>query len=410
MLKNSPRYFHFLTALLLCLSVTTAQADGLLPPAMSPLGVKNDTLDRYKAPVFTETVQCNGIDRQIAVLNTELVTGEPVLFRMIVTNSNPRMSREFMANMSFGNDVRVIVYPARQLRIPQYEYVGIPRGATGATASLDMEGIGMYRFDFRMAFDQDTVSGASFDIPGQYRLEFIHNCISAEASARRTMNLGTVDITVRAAEGQDARAAELLNDPRAYRALQLHAARDLDRTTLLTPPVVERFRRIVEELPEARVRPHVAITLADHYLLNRNHDECIALLELIRRDYPGTPHDEMAAYQLLPLYRGHRSVDKARELYHSMWADASLTQLLNPNNDNFVRYVTPWLSKLSTPGTQWMLFPKPGPDPMLGEEEEGPTLIVPEELQRALGVPGVITPDVHRQLMQDMEHLLPPAR
>lgn len=407
MLMKSPAFRNLLTALFLCLAVTASRADGLLPPALAPLGINTTTLERYKSPVYTESVECNGITRQIAVLNTNVVTGEPVLFRMMVTNRNPIISREFMANMSFGNDVRVVVYPARQLRIPRYEYVGIPRGTTGATASLDMEGIGMYRFDFRMAFDQDTISGAAFDIPGQYRLEFIHNCLASEASGRRPMNMGTVDIIVEAAKGQDARAAELLNEPQAYRAIQLHAARDLDRSLLLTPPVVERFRRIVEELPEARVRPHVAITLADYYLLNRHHDECIAMLELVRRDYPGTPHDEMAAYQLLPLYRAHRSFEKARDLYHSMWTDPALTQLINPNNDNFVRFVSPWLADLKTPGTQWMLFPEPGPDPQLGEEEEGPTLIVPEELQRALGVPGVITPDVRRQLLEDMGHLIP---
>lgn len=374
-------------------------AEGPLDQAAPIHGIMPDAPAPFTGVIEGEAVECGDIERKITLITPRVVVGEPVLLRLAIRNKEPRISREFMANMTFGNDIRIRVTPEPRTRIRPYEYLGIPRGATGATATLDMQGVPFYRFDFRMAFDGETVSGAAFDTPGTYRLEVSHNCLLGGGNVERLF-MGTFDVVVERAEGDDARALELLNDLRAFRALQLHAARDIDRSTLVTEPLMQRFKRLVEEFPNARVRPHAAFVLADYHLLQRDFEKCIEVLELIMRDYPETPHEEQAAFQLLPLYRFHRPDTAARDLYHFLWSHPVYTQLLHPENDNFTRYITPWTRTVANVGSQWMIFPQPGPDPEVGETVEGPTVILPEGLQRAFGLPEVITPEIYRQLLE----------
>ena len=213
--------------------------------------------------------------------------------------------------------------------------------------------------------------------------------------------LGVFDIVVSPAEGQDRRALELLNDLKAFRAIHLHSPRDIDRSQLLDARLLERFQRVLTDLPEARLRVHAAFVLHEHYLVEGETEKALEMLEMIRREYEGTPHQEVATFQLVQLLRIYGREERARTLYHEMWADPVGTQSILPQSENYRRFIQGYVARLPKPGSQWMLFPEPGPDPALAEAEEGPAFIIPEDLQQALGLPPVLTTEIYNQIMRE---------
>lgn len=390
-----PTLFPIPLLLLLAASPAPAAETPLLPPAAPGARVIPSASGEELPLQMGEATRCNRIERQVALLTPRVVVGEPVIFRLLLHCETPGQQTEFLANLSFGNDIRIRVEPPAHTRIRPYEYLGIPRGTAGPTATLDMEGIPFYRFDFRMAFDGETVTGAAFDIPGTYRIDFVHNCVTHDEPPRQMM-MGTFELEVLPAEGEDARALELLDDLDSFRALHLHNSRGIDRSPLLDAHRASRFERLFRELPGARIRPHAGFVLADHYLREERVDEAMEVYSALLEDYPDTPFAETAMFLMAQTAGTYRSREEARALYHRAWSHPSATQLIHPRSSSYTLYVEPFFEALEPAQTQWVLFERPAPDPESESEvePEEPRIYLADEVQEMLGLPGEVTADM----------------
>src|SRR5690606_8300538 len=91
------------------------------------------------------------------------------------------------------------------------------------TAVIELQWPEPVRFDFRMAWDQETVTGAAFDTPGEYVLRIGHTCRLKDAPPQKLL-MGDFKITVLPPEGDDRKALDILDEFHIFKAFQIRSS------------------------------------------------------------------------------------------------------------------------------------------------------------------------------------------
>lgn len=362
----------------------------LIAPAADYSGLDGAPEDSsYAHPQFGPVMECGSIDRQFVLANSKIVQGEPVLFRLVLESQQPRVKREFQARLAYGTDVQIFVDPPEGLR--RYEYLGLEQGSVVPNGVLEMEGFSRFRFDFRLAVDEHTVTGAAFEEPGTYKLRVQLKCIIA-GKPMGDLDMGEFTLEVEEATGDDAQALEILNDYRIFEYFQLHTAQYPSGRAPLSGEQVRKLERVVELCPDAALRPHAMIVLADYYRRQGQPDQSIELLQQVRQRYAGTPLAQEALFAELRANMALRRDERARELFTQAWQDPVATQVIFPGGTYWSNFVKPFQKERQD--TQWMVFSEPGEDPeMAGEGASGPTLKLDPEVRAQFGLPEEVTTD-----------------
>lgn len=377
-------------------------AASLVPPAGPILGLSQPQPPEspFADPVFGEPVTCNGVERRMVLLNPRPVIGEPVHLRLLLRNDGSVAKPEFMASMAYGNDLRIFVTPPAAGGLRPYEYLGYPMGSGQPTAVLEMLGIERYRLDFRMSYDAETVTGAAFDVAGVYRLDVVLNCRTPNGRPE-PMRLGTFTLEVGVPDGEDRRAMDLLDDLHCFQAIQLLTSVLPNQRPLLGDGRADKFARVVESLPKARLRPYAMLVLADHLIRQGDARGALLLYDQLRRDYPWHPLAETVLFYRLQIAQREGDEALVWRYFNDIWTDPQATALLYPKNNVWDRHVKPRLREVEI-GTQWMIQATPGPDPerVPRPGEQGPRIVLSEEVQQMLGLPEVLNPEDFGRLLE----------
>ena len=259
----------------------TALANKVLDtPAASPLGImKGRTPAQFAEPQLGPATECGNIRRQFAVMNPVIVRGEPLIVRMLLEVIDPDDKAEFQAQLNFGADLKAVIYPPEG---QPYEFLGRQLGTNIPTSVVQMNDFERFRMDVRLAMDSETISGSAFDIEGEYRIRFILMC-SEEKELPRPQEMGVFNVKVLPAEGDDAKALEILDDYTIFEALQANTA-VYGRRELLSEENVRQLSRLVSEAPKAALRPYAMMLLADYYRKNEKKPFVVSTPEGVQEE------------------------------------------------------------------------------------------------------------------------------
>ncbi len=361
-------------AAILVASITSAAplaAAPLLPPAAPRTGILPSPDSHYTNPQAGATNECANVERQFLLLNTEIVSGEPVEFRLLLKALEQGTGTEFIARLTIGTDIKfVIIPPVGQ----PYEYEGAGSGDTVPTAVLQMDEVEYFRYDFRLAMDRESISGAAFDMPGDYRIRVFLSCNKKNAEAVQ-MDMGTFTLNVAQPSGDDLKAFNILSTD--YEVFEpIHTRALLDRRGEPSSTLKEKHRRllqrVVDEAPSARLVPQALFVLALDSYFDGDIDKGNLLLDRVRSEYRDTPYYEEALFQQLKMAMTSGDEEATALAFRRIWQDPIASQLVYPNSNYWNFFVS---ATRTDSGTQWMIFEEPGEDPMDGRREQLDRLI-----------------------------------
>ena len=361
----------------------SAQGTPLVAAAAEPLGLTNGGAGtRFSNPVAGAKTTCGGTNRQLWLLNPTITVGEPVYMRLVVEAIDPTVKADFMAQLSYGADLQVAIAPPGGGR--PYEFTGLKLGTTVPTAVVEMKDFSIFRIDFRIACDSESVSGAAFDIPGKYIIRFGLRCLD-KAKAPETVLLGDYAVEVLPPSGEDAAAMALLQNPAVFKAFQARGARLGDKS-LVTPDDVTQLRKLVETTPKSVLRPHAMAILADYEVSQKNTAGALKILRQMQAEYVNTPMADEAAFEELRLVMTGKNPAESFDLFSKIWAHPTRTQLVYPNSPLWKAYIE---KRVPPPvGTQWVIQDEPGADPEMEGLTNSPRILVSPEVQRDWGLPA----------------------
>lgn len=370
------------------LSIPVGAAPSLQPAADIAAVPNRGAGTSFANPAISPIIaECAEVDRQLVLLNPVITQGEPAMLRLALRPRIGEKSPKFNAQLVFGGGLRVVVQPPG--RIPPYSYRANARGTAVPAISMELLGVPVTRCDLIMASDTETVSGAAFEVPGNYRLRFSLECVE-ENQPTEQQELGDFTLLVKPAQGEDATALKLMeSEYNAFVPLQDRVARMASGREIATPAQIAIYEKIHRELPKAALRPHCMLLLADWYAGTKGLDAGIAVLDAVEKEYANTP---MAQEAVIMKHRMLLAEDatRARANYLRMWADPTMTSLLLPRSEFFQSIMAPYVYEI---GTQWMLFQEPGPDPTGTGTDPGIRIALSEEVQAMTGLPEFVTPD-----------------
>ena len=349
--------------------ITTAAAPDT---GVLPMGAPNSRYPAVPGPL----VNCDEVKLQAILMTPTIVVGEPAIIRLVIRKEDPAIPIvEFRSRLAYGTDLHVFVTPPRGR---PYEYVGSKVGSQVPTGVVTLDKFNTYRLDYRMAMDKDTASGAAFEEPGVYRLRLVHECGSAMPNQNQTV-LGEFSITVKGAEGDDAKALEFLNDFQLFECIQGGNASYALGNKKLDASQVAMFQRIVDLTPKAALRPFAMQVLADYYMEQKETDKAVAILSKLIAEYPGTLQAEEATMRSISVLHTEGHEAEARARFNTAWQDPIISQLMLPGSPNWKRYVADYEAAPNTV-TQWSLYELPEKDPpVFNPKATGPTVTLTKE-------------------------------
>lgn len=341
------------------------------------------------APQIGPMQECGVFQRQIVQLTPKATVGEPVYFRLLVTNKRVREDHEFRTTLSFGNDIKAFIMPPGG-RV--YEYAGLRMGSAVPNSVVKMGGVRHFRFDMRLAMDDQTVTGAAFDIPGTYKIRFTMACRAEGENRGDTQLMGDFALEVTQPQGDDALALEILNNFEIFRTFQARTTQ-LGTQPLTTAADIRKLERVVKEAPAAAIRPHAMVILAQHYRREGDVDASLAMLDRVLADHPESLVAEEALLAKLNIAEAAGRRDLARQAYLQAWQDPKTGQVLIPGSWHYEAFVTPTKPPANP---QWMVMAEPWQKPEMLEREGMPRIVVSPEVQAEWGLPEVIFPGIEQ--------------
>ena len=361
----------------------------LTTPAASRTGIRDfGTAKALYKPVIGPRVRCGPVYLQVLLLTPTITAGEPVTFRLLISKPEGALGRvEFRSRLAFATDIRVYVIP--QGRGRPYEYVGNAQGSNVPQGVIGLDKFDLYRIDYRMAMDKETVTGAAFDEPGTYTLRIMHNS-TPEKEHEEFLALGDYTLIVKPAEGDDKKALDFVQDPRLFECFQSLGARYALGSRLIDDNQAKSLQRIVDQAPKAVLRPYAMQVLADFArLVKSDKAKASDIARQIIEEYPGTLVADDAAFDRLRLAVDTDKEKNGFDIFRTVWRDPIQHQLVYPDSLNWKRFVSPFEKPMQA--TQWMVFdraPAQDPEMVATGNAGGPTLtLTPEAMEdlRKLG-------------------------
>lgn len=274
------------------------------------------------APVDGPKVTCNFIDRQLRVLNPRVFVGQPLLIALNLDKLKPTDDRiEFMAALTFGRDIRAFVHPPAG---PPFEFKPENLAGLGRNNVLPMRQSRLMTLNMLLATDNDSVTGALFDRPGKYTIEFYLTCrgTNLPASEQVPQNLGTFAIEVVPPEGDDQKAVAILSDPSGYAALQSLAWETAEQKQML--------ERIVAEAPKSALAPLALVSVINGNLAHARSDVAamratVKLNDQFLAEHHDHPFARDMALRSVEILLALGDKDGAREAFVRIWTDPTFS-------------------------------------------------------------------------------------
>ncbi|MBI5155019.1 hypothetical protein HZA57_07260 [Candidatus Poribacteria bacterium] len=339
-------------ALLLLAGVCPAETDAPTSPTRTILNQPAQLGSPSAGPV-TEPAFCAGVGRGSRLVTPVIVAGEPLAVDLIlqgVQTESPVGEREFLAQLQYGRDVEVAIYPetGRSFRIE-----GIPRLPETPNTALSLGFGETAQVRMLLAYDFNSLSGAVFEKPGNYQIEFTLRCHAApgEPGDGETQSLGRMTVKVKASEGDDATALEILDQPEYFQSIQLlRLARPSHRTPL---------ERLVREARESALRPFalLALGLAEEAAGDAaGVGRAAAIYEQAAKEYPDHSLAETFHSRLLSCALRLEQREKARGIFAAMWQDPLLSRRFSATDPLRVQFLGPAAPVIRG---EWMLWDRP---------------------------------------------------
>jgi hypothetical protein len=304
----------------------------------------------FSAPQVGPWVECAGIRRRAIVMNPSLVAGQPLRIRLEVECvAPPGQEVEFQGRLLWGLDIQAVVDPPHA---QPFAYVPVKAGSLVGNTVIQLTGRRRGRVDMEMVADPESVTGALFDTPGKYAIRLTHTCVVTDKPPQGQLDLGSFEVTVAEATGEDRAALDALSrDPADWLPLQTLVG--------FSPAQLKLYEDLAGKLTAARIRPNLLFAIASSHLA-RGGDPLKArpYLEEIARAHPGHPLAEDARLRLLAVYRIAGETARESALFRELWQDPVAVQRILMNPKVLATYVAP----PDRTRTQWMLFETPGPD------------------------------------------------
>ncbi len=308
----------------------------------------------YGKPQTGPWQDCDNVRRRITVLNPDVVQGDIVRIRLelegIGTDRSPEAEpAEFAGRLVFGVDLLATVAGPN---IPAFNYVPLNTGELVPNTIYRLRPGETIRIDREMIMDSESISGALFETVGLWRFNLVLGCPDAEKKNVIPLNMGTFQVNVAPASGDDATAFRILSaDPATYRVLA--------SLTGAKPDQVARIREAVEKAPGARIRPHLLAALS---ILSapdpKNPGPGIPYLDTILREYPNHPVWEDAALRMLEVNSVHGNLDAARPIFDRVWQNPVLMTRL-PVSSKLATFFTGGDYRKWPTDAEWFLRPDP---------------------------------------------------
>lgn len=291
---------------------------------------------------------------RVGILNPVVVEGQPIRIRFEISgNGAPGQVTEFTARMVFGADLAAEVRPPAG---GAFSYVPIQMGEFVGTSVYTLVRNQRVRMDLDLVMDGDSLTGALFDIPGEYRLRFFLRQPVPGSTTPAPLDLGPFTVTVRKAEGDDRRALDILSrDPEVFRSIHLPV--NVPENHIAT------IREALDAAPAAAIRPWLLLALCDRELGSRSGDvfKALELARELDRTAPMHPLAEDARMRLLHYLSALGHKEEARRRFYTEWQNPMGSQRMLLGS----KLVESWVGKEGSrqAGPTWFLLETPGPDP-----------------------------------------------
>lgn len=257
----------------------------------------------------TSSVEHLGNRVTLSLDRTEIVTGEPIYLNVKVENvSSPLIVGNFSSrlHLSEGNDLEVSVQQAGELPV---RYTGGEEPAIYASTELNLEPGETRESQAMLLYDPSKPGGYLFGEPGVYTLRATLNASIMRELQKTRIELPPTQITVRAPEGNAARAFELLNSPGVARALQELLVEDRE--------VVEKIRKVAHDYPDTPYAPLARFYSAVAYYRQEppQYDQAAAEFRKVLELYPASNRAPDSAFMLSALNTKRLRLAEAQDWY-----------------------------------------------------------------------------------------------
>ena len=203
------------------------------------------------APAFAQAagpeIRNSGVMMRLSVDKTDIVVGEPVHLRFVVSNESctyPKGNFGGRLHLSEGNDIEVSVQAPGEL--PQ-RYIAGEDNQVYASVEIDLSKGESMATMIPLLQAPARPTGYLFDRPGEYTLRASVAATVLRENTKTDVPLGPVKVTVREPAGNDAADWKTLATPAVAKALHLGSGDD--------PAAVERARSVALAHPDGPYGP-----------------------------------------------------------------------------------------------------------------------------------------------------------
>lgn len=297
------------------------------------------------------SITVQGVKFGLGLSKSELLSGEPVdvvLEMQGTPDTLPNTNISSRLQFPEGNDLAVFITPPGEL---EYRVKGGLEVAIYNNTLLDILPGSNFTHRMPLIYDPSQPFGYIFLKPGTYRVRMEWSFSMSRRQDPVEVVVPPFEVTVRAPEGNQAKAFELLKKPEAAKAFQLFL--------LPTEEIRETFRSVAEEYPKTVYGRECAriFALSATYMKNPDLPQALKLLRQYHDLYPREQGSDLIAFSIVQLYHLMKQYELAREWIFYM-TDAYPNSLYLRNSDPLYKYYVLTPAKAAVEGP-WYLAEQP---------------------------------------------------
>lgn len=292
-----------------------------------------------------------GMKVTLSLNKTEIVAGEPIFLNIHVLNElAPYRKGNFGARLflSEGNDINVTVQPPGEL---PYRYTGGEDPAVYSSVEIDLDNGEAMDHEALLLYDKTQPGGYLFGKPGVYIVRITLNATILRDPQPFKVEMPPTQIVVKAPEGREAEAFNLLNDPAMARALHLMQTSDA--------ALVAKARQVAEQYPETPYAPlcrslsGLAWYRAEPPQFDQAAAEYLKFLEF----YPDHPRAAESAFTLVVIYTKAGRAQLAQDWFYFVKDAYPRYRLLR--RENPIAWVNYFWALDEVQSRPWWLYQRP---------------------------------------------------
>lgn len=288
-----------------------------------------------------------GMEARLELTSTEILVGEPVYLRLIVTNvDQPYMKANFQSKLypSEGNDIEIMVQPPGELAFrADAFYAGLY-----PSTELNLAPGQFSFFTYPILFDKRSNNGYVFAKAGEHFVTATVTFTVMRGMEKYRVQLGPVKITVREPQGRAAEAFKLLQNPEIARGL--HAYK-------LSGPHLAAVTRVANEFTDTPYAPHALFAAGTSQFPDSNYQAAIEFFRRYVRQYPTHPLIGPVVFDIVISYDQLGDTGAARDWYYYLSDAVPGYDLNRPENPVAGRYYFDQMGAYES--HRWWLYERP---------------------------------------------------